>query len=112
MANKSSCGIDDINSKLVKNVSPNISLPLSRIFNLTFLTGKVLDELKVALVTPVHKSSDKNVISNYRLTSVLLCFSKILEKLMYKRLMNYVDRNKIYLTINMDFEVKDLLIIQ
>ena len=95
MANKSSCGIDDINSKVVKRVAPYISLPLSHIFNLTFSTGKVPDELKVALVTPVYKSSDKNVFSNYRPISVLPCFSKILEKLMYKRLMNYVDRNKI-----------------
>ena len=95
MANKSSCGIDDINSKVVKHVAPYISLPLSHIFNLTFSTGKVPDELKVALVTPVFKSSDKNVFSNYRPISVLPCFSKILEKLMYKRLMNYVDRNKI-----------------
>ena len=95
MANKSSCGIDDINSKVVKHVAPYISLPLSHIFNLTFSTGKVPDELKVALVTPVYKSSDKNVFSNYRPISVLPCFSKILEKLMYKRLMNYVDRNKI-----------------
>ena len=43
----------------------------------------------------MYKSSDKNVFSNYRPISVLPCFSKILEKLMYKRLMNYVDRNKI-----------------
>ena len=58
MANKSSCGIDDINSKVVKHVAPYISLPLSHIFNLTFSTGKVPDEFKVALVTPVYKSSE------------------------------------------------------
>ena len=83
---KSSSGIDEINSRIVKCVAPYIALPLSHIFNLTFTTGKIPDELKVALVTPVYKSSDKNVFSNYRPVSVLPCFSKILEKLMYKRL--------------------------
>ena len=85
---KSSCGVDEINSKVVKYVAQYISMPLSHIFNLTFETGKIPDDLKVALVfiTPVYKSSEKNVYSNYRPISVLPCFSKILEKLMYKGL--------------------------
>ena len=86
MVCKSSCGVDEINSKVIKYVAQYISMPLSHIFNLTFETGKIPDDLKVALVTPVYKSSEKNVYSNYRPISVLPCFSKILEKLMYKRL--------------------------
>ena len=52
---KSSCGVDEINSKVVKYVAQYISMPLSHIFNLTFETGKIPDDLKVALVTPVYK---------------------------------------------------------
>ena len=81
---KTSCGIDQISSNVVKYVAPYISIPLSHIFNLTFATGSIPDQLKIALVTPVYKSSDKNIFSNYRPISVLPCFSKVLEKLMYK----------------------------
>ena len=41
MATKTSCGIDEISSK---RVAPYISVPLSDIFNLTFTTGKILDD--------------------------------------------------------------------
>jgi len=43
----------------------------------------------------IHKSSDKNLFTNYRPISVLPCFSKMLEKIMYKRLMAYILKNKI-----------------
>ena len=74
-------------------MAPYISVPLSYIFNLTFTTGKIPDDLKVALVTPVYKASEENIYSNYRPISVLPCFSKILEKLMYKRLIDYMHKN-------------------
>ena len=95
MASKSSCGIDEISCKVIKCVAPYISVPLSYIFNLTFATGKIPDDLKVALVTPVYKESEENIYSNYRPNSVLPCFSKILEKLMYKRFIDYIHKNRI-----------------
>ena len=53
MACKSSCGVDGISSKVVKYVAQYIFIPLWHIFNLTFTTGKIPNDLKVALVTPV-----------------------------------------------------------
>ena len=95
MATKTSCGIDEISRKVIKRMAPYISVPLSYIFNLTFTTGKIPDDLKVALVTPVYKASEENIYSNYRPISVLPCFSKILEKLMYTRLIDYIHKNGI-----------------
>ena len=43
-------------------------------------------ELKIARVVPLFKAGDKSIFSNYRHISVLLSFSKILEKLVYNRL--------------------------
>ena len=61
MACKSSCGVDGISSKVVKYVAQYISIPLWHIFNITFTTGKIPNDLKVALVTPVYKASEQNV---------------------------------------------------
>ena len=47
----------------------------------------------MAIVTPAFKSNDKESFSNYRPISVLPCFSKILEKLMYKRIIKFLDKH-------------------
>ena len=89
------CGIDGINPKVIKQTVNYISKPLYHIFNLTFSTGVIPKELKMSLVTPVFKADDKKKFTNYRPISVLTCFSKLLEKLMYKRIMEYIEKKNI-----------------
>ena len=69
--------------------------PLMHIFNLSFLTGIIPNALKIARVTPVYKANNKENFSNYRPISVLPCFSKILEKLTYKRAITFLNKNNI-----------------
>ena len=88
-------GYDGISVKIIKTVANEISEPISHIFNLTFLSGTIPDPLKVALVTPIFKENEKNKFQNYRPISVITCFSKILEKLMYRRLIKFIENNKI-----------------
>ena len=79
----------------MKAVSKHIVKPLTHVYNLSFVTGIVPSELKKAVVTPIFKSNDKKSFSNYRPISVLPCFSKILEKLMYKRVVKFLDKHSI-----------------
>ena len=72
--NKSS-GYDGYRRKILRNIYKEISKPLTPIHNQTFTTGIIPDQLKIALVSPKFE--------NYRPISVLTCFSKVLEKLMY-----------------------------
>ena len=65
------------------------------IFNLSFLTGIIPNALKIARVTPVYKANNKENFSNYRPISVLPCYSKILEKLTYKRAITFPNKNNI-----------------
>ena len=51
--------------------------------------------MKIAKVTPVFKGGDSADLSNYRPISVLPCFSKILERLMYNRLYKHLSNSKI-----------------
>ena len=51
----------------------------------------VPDELKIACVVPIFKSGDKVLFSNYRPISVLPCFSKFLERIIYNRIINYLN---------------------
>jgi hypothetical protein len=47
------------------------------------------DRLKYAVVTPVYKKGEINNMTNYRPISLLTSFSKIFEKIIYKRLMDH-----------------------
>ena len=82
-------GHDGIGNLIVKNVAHIVSRPLADIFNLSLSTGSVPEQLKIAKVIPIYK------ISNYRPVSVLPCFSKILERLVFNRCMNYIDKNNL-----------------
>ena len=93
-SNKSS-GYDEISAKIIKITAKEISKPLTHIFNLSFSFGIIPDSLKIALVTPIFKGNEQNKFENYRPISVLSCFSKLLEKLMTKRLTQFIERNKI-----------------
>ena len=84
MTCKSSSGIDEINIKVIKYVAPYISIPLSHIFNLTFATGKIPDDLKVALVTPVYKASGKMFIPITDLSQPFRVFLNYLKSLCIK----------------------------
>jgi hypothetical protein len=88
-----STGYENISSRVIKSVSHLIASPLSYLCNLSFQTGTFLSRLKNAKVTPLHKADDKRYINNNRPISVLPVFSKIIEKLMHKRLVKYLNKN-------------------
>ena len=90
-----SAGHDGIGNLIVKGVAKEIVLPSTAIFNLSLSTGKVPDNLKIAKVIPIHKKDDKEIFSNYRPVSVLPCFSKILERLVFNRCTEFIENNKI-----------------
>ena len=80
---------------MVKSTYQNFIVPITHVMNLSIINGVVPNELKVAKVVPIYKSGDRRLINNYRPVSVLPCFSKILEKLMYNRISNFIDKHSL-----------------
>ena len=72
-----------------------MSRPLETIFNASLSTGIVPTILKLAKVIPIFKKALQNCLNNYRPISLLSIFNKILEKLVYKRLHQYLEKKKI-----------------
>ena len=92
---KKSPGYDGFSVKVIRNVANEISEPLSHIFNLTFISGNIPDDLKKALITPVFKANENNEFKNYRPIYVLTGFSKLLEKVMHKRFIKFIEKSRI-----------------
>ena len=80
-----SCGLDGIEAKLVQLAAEAIAPALCLLFNACFEKGFFPTCLKEAIVAPVFKSGDRQKLTNYRPVSILSCFSKILEKIVYSR---------------------------
>ena len=69
----------------------NILLPkLTLLMNDCIQSGYFPDELKIAKVLPLYKNGDVNCLNNYRPISILPLLSKILEKLIYSRLLDFL----------------------
>ena len=81
--------------KLVKLSCECISQNLTLIFNSSFQNGVFPDKLKLACITPIFKGGSLLIISNYRPVSVLPIFSKLLEKLMQSRLVDFLYKNNV-----------------
>ena len=62
------------------------------LFKLSMETGVVPESMMLAKVTAIYKRGDRRDISNYRPVSVPFVLSKVLEKLIYTRLMNHLGR--------------------
>ena len=85
-------------SSLIKNCFGELS------FDLSLQTGIYSEPLKIAKVTTVFKIGDLREISNYRQISVLPCFSKVLERIMYSRLYSYLVNEKILYSKQFGFQ--------
>jgi len=87
---KNSCGHDNISSALIKDIKYDIAFPLAILFNKSLNNGKVPDQIKLAKVIPIYKAKDKELFNNYRPISLLPTTSKILEKIVHKRLYHFL----------------------
>ena len=98
-----SIGPNSIPMKLFKILSPYVSSPLSLIINESFQTGVFPTKMKQAKVIPLFKKGCSVTSSNYRPISLLSVFSKIIEKLMYKRLYNFLELHEVLYNLQFGF---------
>ena len=59
-------GPDAINGKILKFCAASLSYPLSLLFKLSYNTGSIPNEWKLANVVPIHKKGSKENVENYR----------------------------------------------
>ena len=78
---------------MLKYFPNNVISILSYIFNLSLSQGKFISNFKHAKIIPLFKKGSAKDVSNYRPISLLSCFSKILQKLVYNRLYSFLEKS-------------------
>ena len=88
-------GHDNISVKIIKLVKNELIPILKTLVCLSLKLSIFPEQMKLARVTPIFKSGDCHDPNNFRPVSVLPALSKILEKVMHKKLNSFLEKNKI-----------------
>ena len=105
-------GPDGISSRLLKEAGASIVSPLTKLINLSLSSSKVPSLWKKANIIPIHKKGDKDQTNNYRPISLLSITSKILERIVFKHLYNFLHTNKLLTKFQSGFITGDSTINQ
>ena len=103
-------GYDEINATTLKLCISDIAMPLSFICNRSLVEGIFPSELKLANVIPLFKSGNPMLFNNYRPVSLLCTLSKVFERVMYSRLLNYLNKHKILIRNQFGFRKKTFFV--
>ena len=98
-----SVGPNSIPTIILKEIKSIISTPISNMFNKSIKNGTFPTALKLSQTNPIHKKGSTLQISNYRPISLLSNINKIFEKLMFKRLYNFLEKYKCIYNLQFGF---------
>ena len=97
LSNSSATGVDYIDTKTIKLVANEITPVLTYIINLSIETSVFPDTWKWAKVIPLLKTSSADPIlpKSYRPVALLPVLSKVLEKVVFGQLVQYLEKNNL-----------------
>lgn len=106
LSNNKSHGLYSCPVQLLKCASNIFSPILAEIFNISISLGAYPSKLKLSKITAIFKSDDETDTLNYRPISLLSNFNKIFEKIMYNRMVRFIEKHSIlyYIPHSMAFE--------
>jgi len=93
--NNKASGPNSIPTNLLKEFIHSFAYPIRLLVNKSLKDGIFPDMFKIAHICPIYKKSDRSKCANYRPISLLSNLSKVFEKIMYKRLEQYLENNNL-----------------
>ena len=88
-------GPDYFPAAVLKYCADTLADPLYSLLRKSLDTGKLPNQFKRAIVTPLYKGGDRSTPSNYRPVALTSHVAKCLEKVIRRHLVNYLESNKL-----------------
>ena len=95
LKNKYGSDFDGLNNFILKKIQFAIVPTLTYLVNKCFENSLFPNCLKKAVMIPLYKKGDPKVAENYRPISLLPTIGKLIEKLVQKRMLNFVEKFKL-----------------
>ena len=95
MNSNKATGLDNLPARFIKDGASVIAGPMTHIINLSLGVGRVPVDMKLARVVPLHKKNSKTEVGNYRPVSILNSMSKVIERIVFSQLNEYLVNNKL-----------------
>ena len=95
---------DDLSSNIIIDAYDSLKNILFHVFKVSTKQGILPNSLKIAKVTPIFKSGAEDNVSNYCPISILYVVSKVLERIMYNRVYNYLDSKAFLMKTSLVFK--------
>ena len=92
---RKSHGPDNLLPQIIKTCAHQFTTPLTMLFNKSIQNGKFPDLWKLVKILALYKKKSRFQPENYRPISLLNCFSKVLEKLIFKQMIAFMETHKI-----------------
>ena len=100
-------GCDGLNGNIIIDVYDSMKVILLKNFKVSLEEAAFPEKLKIAKVIPVFKKGDKENVENYQLISILSVFSKVLERIVYNRLYEYLMNNNLLHKNQFGFQISN-----
>ena len=86
-------GIDNISPRVYRHCALPLLKPNCHLFAVSLSSGSIPFQWCTHWITPICKSGDKALVSNYRPISLLCILSKVLERVVYNKILSYLERS-------------------
>ena len=93
MATTSTAGSDHFPAVLLKRCANELSVPFVSLYTFSLESSIILKQLKTANITPIHKGGSKTEAKNYRPVALTYHIIKVLERIIAKKIAQYLERN-------------------
>ena len=95
LSNSSSFGLDEIDTYIIKLIKLDILPAVTHIINLSLVARVFPTIWKKSKIIPLHKKDDQLNPKNYRPVAIIPIFSKILERVVFNQIIEYLAANKL-----------------
>lgn len=89
-------GPDEIQPRILKELSSELAEPLKSLYNTSLRTGKVPEIWRQATISAIFKKGCKKTPSNYRPVSLTCILSKVMESIVRDKMVHHMSANNLF----------------